>query len=176
MRKASIVTVTALALFGSLAVAAPPPMKSSTTFTDNGTTLVVAGNLLGLASGDLEITLEATGTETVVCADAGGMDPPPKEIVLVGTKVVTAATNTPVTFADLASSIPPAPVCGQIEGDPLLVKQDVAFTKASLEIRPVQPDPMLPPLKPVRCIQCSFKAPTIDGPAKPQQCLILPWC
>ena len=177
MRKASIVTVSAFSLFASLAVAAPPPFNSLPTFIDNGTTLTAAGSLNGLGGGDLEITLEATGTETVVCADPVGVDPPPAtEIVLTGTKVVTATANTPVAFADLVSSLPPAPACALAEGDGLAPSHDVTFTKAALKIRPVQTDPMLPPLKMLRCIQCTFKAPSIDGPAKPQHCLSMTMC
>ncbi|MCY1011616.1 hypothetical protein OV079_39860 [Nannocystis pusilla] len=177
MRKASIVTVSVFSLFGSLAVAAPPPFNSLPTFTDNGTTLTAAGSLNGLGGGDLEITIEATGTETVVCADPVGVDPPaPTEVVLIGSKVVTATANTPVAFADLVSSLPPAPACALAEGEGLAPQHDVSFTKASLKIRPVQTDPMLPPLKMLRCIQCTFKAPSVDGPAKPQHCLSMTIC
>lgn len=177
MHKVSIVTVSAFALFGSLAVAAPPPFNSLPTFTDNGTTMTAAGSLNGLGGGDLEITIEATGTETVVCADPVGVEPPPAtEVVLTGSKVVTATANMPVAFADLVSSLPPAPACALAEGEGLAPQHDVSFTKASLKIRPAQTDPMLPPLKMLRCIQCTFTAPTVDGPAKPQHCLSMTIC
>lgn len=178
MHKPSIIIVSALALVGSIAVA-KPPFKSSPTFTDNGTTLTVAGNLAGLGSGDLEVTLSATGTETVVCADSGGMDPPPKQVELIGSKVVSVPLDKKIaaTFADLVSSAPPAPTCAQSGDDVIAAPQhDVAFTNASIEIRPVQTDPAKPPLKPVRCIQCSFKLPTVDGPASPQSCFTMSSC
>ncbi|MDC0722291.1 hypothetical protein [Nannocystis bainbridge] len=178
MRKASIITASLLALVGTLAVAAPPMFKAATTFNDDGLTLTVAGSLSGLPSGDLEFKLSATGTETVVCGVPGVVDPPPAEVVLAGSKVVTVPANGGVggTFADLASLAPAAPACPQADGEAIAAQHDIAFTKASIEIRPVQLDPALPPAKTVRCIQCTFKAPTIDGPAKPQQCLTLSAC
>lgn len=176
MNKECIITVSALALIGSIAVAAPP-YKFSPTFTDNGTTMSVAGSLAGLGGGDYEITLSATGTETLVCADSGGMDPPPKPIVMTGASVVTVPPGGNVAAAfELTSLAPPAGACMASEADPIAQQHDVAFTKASIEIRPVQADPMLPPPKAVRCMQCSFNQPTVDGPAVPLSCFTMFSC
>lgn len=177
MRKAWLISVTALALIGSITIAgAAPPQKTSLTFTDVGATLSVSGNLAQLAAGSFEVSLVATGTETTVCGEGGGTDPAPQEVSLTGAQVITApggGSLTPLT--DLASSAPAAPACAVPEGVPLTATQDVAFTKATLEIRPAQADPALPPKKPVRCIQCSFQA-TVDGPTKPQSCFTLFTC
>lgn len=177
MRKSSYITVTALALIGSITIAAPPPIKKTPTFNDDGATLTAAGNLKGIAAGDYEVTLLATGTESVVCGE-GGVNPPAAPLVLTGTKVVSvpAGGNVVATFEGLASSAPPAPACAQSEDAAVAVQHDVAFTKAALEIRPVQADPAAPPKKPVRCIQCTFTLPTVDGPAKPQSCLTMFSC
>lgn len=179
MPRASIVTIAAIALVGSVAVAKPLFIKGSPTFTDNGTTLTVSGSLAGLGPGDLEVSLEATGTESVVCPDAGGMDPPPTQVVLTGTKVVSVplAEKMAATFEDLVSLAPPAPLCAASGSEAIVeAPHDVSFTGANIKIRPVQTDPMGLPLKPVRCIQCSFKAPTVDGPATPQSCFTMSSC
>jgi hypothetical protein len=166
-------------------------VKMSPTFTDAGTTLSAAGNLAGL-KGDLELTLTATGTETIVCGAPGGMEPLPKEIELTGVKVVSMGQNT--GFADLVSAAPPAPVCAPPEPQPeppsgaggvpggmpgglaIPMQHDVSFTKALIEVRPVQKDPMMPPLDPVRCISCTFVAPTTDVDAPQTSCLTLFSC
>jgi hypothetical protein len=178
MHKASIVTVFALALVGSIAIAAKPQFKASPTFTDNGTTMSVTGSLAGLGGGDLEISLQATGTETAVCGVPGGMDPPPKQVVLTGAMVVAAPVNQngPAMFEGLTSTAPPAPACAESGGDAMAAQHDVGFTNVSVQIRPVQPDPLKAPLKPVRCIQCSFNLPTVDGPATPQSCFTTSTC
>jgi hypothetical protein len=175
MRKDSFITVSALALIGSIAIAAPPPVKKLPSFTDNGATLTASGHVMGLAAGDYEIKLSATGTESTVCGDAEGTDPAPKEVVLTGTVVISATANMPTAYADLVSAAP-EPGCLQAEGEPIAGQQEVSFTKASLEIRPVQTDPEAAPLKPVRCIQCSFIQATVDGPAKPASCLTMYTC
>lgn len=176
MHKASIIMFSALALVGTVAVAKPLFM-SSPTFTDAGTTLTASGSLDGLA-GDLELSLSATGTETVVCADSGGMDPPPKQVVLTGVQVVTVlpGANVAPVFEALTSLAPPAPACQGSEANPLAPQHDVAFTNVKIEIRPVQADPMLPPMKPVRCIQCTFNPATLDGAAAPQSCFTMSSC
>lgn len=202
MHKASILSIAAVALVGSIAIAAP--FKVTPTFTDNGTTLSVSGSLAGLGAGDLEVTLEASGTETVVCGGSEGADPPqPKPILLTGTKIVNVPLGEKAapTFDDLVSAAPLPPPCpgagsdpvgsagvgsdtvnsDPVGGDPVngdgnVVQHDVSFTSATIAIRPVQTDPLKPPLKPVRCIQCSFKAPTVDGPAHPQSCFTMSSC
>lgn len=177
MHKASIVSIAAVALVGSIAIAAP--FKYSPTFTDNGTTLSVSGSLAGLGVGDLEVTLEATGTETVLCGDPVNTEPElPKPVVLTATKVVNVPLGEKIapTFEDLVSSAPLPPACADSASDVSVAQHDVAFTSALIEIRPVQPDPLKPALKPVRCIQCSFKAPTVDGPASPQSCFTMSSC
>ncbi|MBZ5708396.1 hypothetical protein [Nannocystis pusilla] len=177
MRKSSYITVTALALIGSITIAAPPPIKKTPSFNDDGATLTAAGNLKGIAAGTYEVKLLATGTESVVCGE-GGVNPPAQPLVLTGTKVVSVSgdANVVATFEDLVSSAPPAPACAQSEDVAVAVQQDVAFTNAVLEIRPAQADPAAAPKKPVRCIQCSFTQPTVDGPAKPQSCLTMFSC
>jgi hypothetical protein len=176
MHKAWLISISAGALIGFIAIAGAAPAKTSLTFTDLGATLSVSGNLANLSSGNFEITLAATGTETVVCGDAGGTDPAPQEVVLTGSQVVAApGGGNLAAFADLASSAPAAPACAPAADEAIAAQQDVTFTKVMLEVRPAQPDPDLAPLKPVRCIQCTFQG-TVDGPTKPQSCFTLFTC
>src|SRR5262249_25879501 len=66
------------------------------TFTDNGTTLTVAGRLAGLGNEDLTITVTAQGTAIVICTNPGGQDVPGQN-----RPPITATASQNISAADI---------------------------------------------------------------------------
>src|SRR5215218_5346887 len=59
-------------LFTGTAANAAVTFHSGPTFTDNGTTLSVTGNVSGLGNEDLDVSLSAVGVADVTCTNPAG--------------------------------------------------------------------------------------------------------
>jgi hypothetical protein len=135
------------------------------TFTDNGLTLAVAGELAGLGNEDVLVTLSATGSPTATCTNPGAdtHQPPgqtPAEVTLTGTQSIPASEikngNTPfgVTTEGPVTPIPGAPDCPNPNWTEDIT--DVAFTSATITVEQ-------PPGTVVLTVTCTFSSPTTDG-------------
>lgn len=136
-------------------------------FTDNGLTLTVAGELSGLGNEDVLITLAATGNPTAVCqnpSNDGTHEPPgqnPAPVTLTGTQAIPAPEvkngNTPfgpIETDPPVSPIPGAPDCANPNWTEIIT--DVAFTSAIITVE--QPEGTV-----VLVVECVFDPATSDG-------------
>lgn len=158
-----------LGLTATAAVGASVHLKGGAnaepSFTDNGLTLSVAGELAGLGNEDVLVTLTAKGNPTATCTNPGSdtHQPPgqnPAEVTLTGTQSIPASeikngntpfgttTNAPVT------PIPGAPDCP----NPNWIEDitDVSFTSAVITVEQ-------PPGTLVLTVTCTFSPSTSDG-------------
>ena len=172
MRKATVVvTLLALAVFAPAAIAASVHLKggknAEPTFTDNGLTLSVAGELSGLGNEDVRITLVAKGQPTATCGNPGANEHQapgqnPAEVTLTGTDIILGPEipkngNTP--FGPVTTDPPETPVAGAPDcpNDKWTETiTDVAFTSAIVTVE--QPIGTT-----VLTLSCTFSPATSDG-------------
>jgi len=105
------------------------------TFTDNGTTLTATGSVAGLGNDDVTVTLDATGTATVVGVNpAGNVAPGQTQNVNVsGQQVITDVKNGRVNFS--VTTIPPTASAASLPNPKWTpVVTDVDFTSATLNV------------------------------------------
>lgn len=107
------------------------------TFSDQGTTLNVTGNVSGLGNEDLTVQLDATGTGSVVCENPAGHRAPGQDTTVnaSGTESGIEVKNGRASF-DVTTAEPPAPdpavVCPNPKWTATIT--DVEFTSATLTL------------------------------------------
>jgi hypothetical protein len=144
-------------------------------FTDNGLTLTADGDLAGLGSGDVNVTLTATANPTATCSNPSGANQPPGKnpapVTVTGGESIPATeiqngnvhfsvtTNAPVT------PVPGAPDCTNGQGAWTESITDMSFTSATITVEQ-------PPGTVVLTVSCTFNPPTSNGavPASSVSC------
>jgi hypothetical protein len=144
-------------------------------FTDNGLTLSVSGELAGLGEGDVLITLLATGDPTATCQNPGSGEhfPPgqnPAPVTLTGTEAIPESEikNGTTPFGPIETEAPESPVteapdCPNTQWIEEIT--DVSFTSATIIVE--QPEGTV-----VLTVECTFDPATSDGevPASDVEC------
>ena len=138
MRKITIVLLTAFAVLFVPGIAqAAVVFHSGPTFTDLGTTLNVTGNVSGLGTQDLTVTLYAPGTAAVTCSNPAGQVAPGQRTststsgAQSGIEVKNGRATFNVTTAEPASPNP-AVVCPNRKWTATIT--DVVFSSATLTL------------------------------------------
>lgn len=139
MRRLLVIVTSALFALALTAAPASAAVKfhSGPTFTDQGTTLNVTGNVSGLGNQDLTVILDATGTADVTCTNpAGNVAPGQRTTVNAsGTQTGIQPKNGRATF-DVTTLEPgpldPAVVCPNRKWTATIT--DVRFTSATLTL------------------------------------------
>jgi hypothetical protein len=138
MRKILAVLFTALAI-GLVPTAANAAVKfhAGPTFTDQGTTLNVTGNVSGLGNEDLTATLTATGIADVTCTNPAGNVAPGQRtsVTTTGTQSDIEVKNGRATFNVTTAEpgpLDPAEVCPNRKWTATIT--DVEFTSATLTL------------------------------------------
>jgi hypothetical protein len=133
-------------------------------FTDNGLTLTSFGELSGLGTGDVLVTLSAQGNPTATCTNPAGQTQPPGQnpapVTVSGSEAIPASAikngNTPfsVTTVPPVSPIPGAPGCP----NPMWTEAitDMVFTSAVVTVQQ-------PVGTTVLTASCRFSPPTSNG-------------
>jgi hypothetical protein len=136
MRKLLIVLIAACGLlFIPSAAQAAITFHAGPTFTDEGTTLNVTGNVSGLGNEDLTVVLDATGTGSVTCTNPAGNVAPGQATTVnaSGSQSDIEVKNGRASF-DVTTAEPPAPdpavVCPNRKWTATIT--DVDFTSATL--------------------------------------------
>jgi hypothetical protein len=107
------------------------------TFTDEGTTLNVTGDVSGLGNEDLDVTLDATGVGSVTCTNPAGNVAPGQDtsVTASGSQTGIEPKNGGAVF-DVTTAEPPAPnpavVCPNRKWTATIT--DVEFTSATLTL------------------------------------------
>lgn len=130
------VALLSLGLFAAPAFAAVN-FRSGPTFTDEGTTLNVRGDVSGLGNEDLTVQLTAEGTASVVCVNPGGNRAPGQDtsVVTSGSQEDIEVKNGRARFnfsTDEPADPNPAEVCPNRSWDAQIT--DVDFTSATLTL------------------------------------------
>ncbi len=141
LARASLLALTALALFASLAAAASVHFKGEQSFIDNGLTLTAFGDLAGLGNGDVVVTLTADGFGSALCRNRGGNVAPGqnKIPVLVAESQTILADEikngtTPYRLTTAAPEQPSAVEAGCPNGNWSAELTDVVFTSATISV------------------------------------------
>jgi hypothetical protein len=105
--------------------------------TDAGTTLVLAGKIAGLGSGDVTLIVDATGVASVECTNPGGNVAPGQDTTITASGSVTLPSpkNGQLTFNNLATSapsVPNTPTCPNNAWTADVI--DVAFSGGTLTV------------------------------------------
>jgi hypothetical protein len=136
MKKLLVVILAACALaFIPSAAQAAITFHAGPTFTDEGTTLNVTGNVSGLGNENLTVVLDATGTGAVTCANPAGNVAPGQDTAVnaSGSQSDIEVKNGRTSF-DVTTAEPPAPnpavVCPNRKWTATIT--DVDFTSATL--------------------------------------------
>jgi hypothetical protein len=139
--RATLVALTALTMFGSLAFAASVHFKGQQRFTDNGLTLTAAGELAGLGNADVIITLSAEGDGSALCRNRGGNVAPgqnkiPVLVSAVQTVLASEIKNgtTPFLLTTAGPEQPTAEEAGCPNGNWTAEINDVVFSSATISI------------------------------------------
>jgi len=106
------------------------------TFTDQGTTLKATGSVAGLGNGDVTVTLNATGTATVLCTNPGGNIAPgqTQNVNVSGQQTITDVKNGRVTFS-VTTIAPTAPKNACPNGKWTASVTNVNFSSATLIVQ-----------------------------------------
>lgn len=133
-------------------------------FTDNGLTLTARGDLAGLGSEDVVITLNATATPTATCTNPSGANQPaghnPAEVDVTGAVAIPASEIKNGNLSFTVTTQPPttpiagAPDCPNPKWTETIT--DMSFTSATLIVQQ-------PAGTPVLTFQCSFPGGTENG-------------
>jgi hypothetical protein len=139
--RATLVALTALSMFGSLAFAASVHFKGEQTFTDNGLTLTAAGELAGLGNADVIITLSAEGDGSALCRNRGGNVAPGQNkipVLVSATQTVLASEikngTTPYRLTTAGPDRPTAAEAGCPNGNWTAEINDVVFSSATISV------------------------------------------
>ena len=130
-----LVAALATLLLGTAAHAASPHFVKGPTLTDNGTTLTASGSIAGLGNEDVTITLDATGTATIICTNPAGNVAPgqTRTVDVSGEQTITDVKNGRANF-NVATLEPTAPqdACPNRKWTASIT--DVNFTDATLTV------------------------------------------
>lgn len=122
-------------LLASAAHAASPHFVKGPTLTDNGNTLTATGSIAGLGNEDVTVTLDATGTATIICTNPAGNVAPgqTRTVDVIGEQTITDVKNGRVNF-NVTTLEPTAPqdACPNRKWTPSIT--DVNFTDATLTV------------------------------------------
>ena len=136
MKKLLVVILAACALaFIPSAAQSAVKFHAGPTFTDEGTTLNVTGNVSGLGNENLTVVLDATGTGSVTCTNPAGNVAPGQDtsVNASGSQSDIEVKNGRTSF-DVTTAEPPAPnpavVCPNRRWTATIT--DVDFTSATL--------------------------------------------
>jgi hypothetical protein len=143
------------------------PPNRNPTFQDLGLALQASGNLAGLGSGDVVISVTAQANVTATCTNPGGGTQPPGQnpapLTVTGSVAIpegeikngnlafTVQTQAPPT------TIAGAPGCPNPQWTETI--EDLAFTSAVITVQ--QGTGM--PIPTVLTVSCTFSAPTANG-------------
>lgn len=168
MKKIAILVLLALLVAVAPVIASSVHLKggkkAQPAFTDYGLTLNAAGELAGLGNGDVLVSMDATADVTATCTNQGGNQAPgqnPAPITVTGSQAIPEEEvkngNTPFSVTTIAPDpiIPGAPDCPNPNWTEEIT--DLAFTSATITVE--QPEGSV-----VLIVDCSFDAPTSDGP------------
>jgi hypothetical protein len=132
---------------------------------DNGLTLTASGEIAGLGSGDVLVTLNASANPTATCTNpAGATQPPgqnPASVDVTGSQAIPAPEvdngNTPFAVTTMAPVTPVvgAPDCPNSQWTQAIT--DMAFTSATITVQQ-------PAGTTVLTVTCTFSSPTTNGP------------
>ena len=137
MRKLVILLVAAFAVLLVPGVAqAAVTFHSGPTFTDNGTTLTVTGNVSGLGNQDLSVFVSATGVGEVTCTNPAGNVAPGQDTTATtsGSQTGIEPKNGRATF-DVTTAEPTAPTNACPNRKWTATVTDVDFSSATLTLR-----------------------------------------
>ena len=112
--------------------------NNAPTCTDIGTQLQCTGKVAGLGGTTFEITLEATGTASVVCINPAGHRAPGQDTAITATGTsgpLPTPRNGQYVFTVTTAPpgpLPPTPTCPNVQWTPEIT--DVAFDSATLRL------------------------------------------
>jgi hypothetical protein len=172
MRKIETFVLSALLAFGSLALASNVHLKggprAQPTFRDIGLALTATGNLAGLGNGDVLVILSASANATANCCNPGGSckvpghNPAPVSVTgsesIPASEIKNGTTPFAVTTESPRTPIPGAPDCPNASWQENIT--DLAFTSATITV--------MQGGSTVLTVNCTFSAPTSDGPVSSQ--------
>jgi hypothetical protein len=157
------ISITAVAAFGQSVHLKPP--NRNPTFTDEGLSLSVSGELAGLGNGDVLVILSASADVAATCTNpgSGGTQPAgqnPAPITVTGTEAIPAGEikngNTPFDVETVAPAATIAGAPGCPNPNWIETIEDLAFTSATITVEQ-------PPGTRVLTVTCTFSSPTTDG-------------
>lgn len=139
------------------------PPKKTPSFTDQGLSLAVSGNLAGLGNGDIIITLSAMADVYSTCTNRGGKQAPgqnPAPLTVSGSQSIPQGETKNGNVSFNLATVAPDPV---IAGAPDCPNknwteeiEDLAFTKATISVQQPMDNYVLQ-------VSCDFIPATDDG-------------
>ena len=173
MKKLEVIVLSGLLAFGSIALASNVHLKGGAgakpSFRDLGLALSASGSLAGLGNGDVLVILSATANATANCCNPGGSckvpghNPAPVSVTgsesIPASEIKNGTTPFAVTTQSPTTPIPGAPDCPNSSWRENIT--DLAFTSATVTV--------MQGGSTVLTVNCSFSAPTSDGPVSSQK-------